>query len=51
MQILNLLGLGSLAGAKVGNLVVAGLILTASVATATTTLTGAVFNEGCLLER
>ena len=45
MQILNLLGLGSLAGAKVGNLVVAGLILTASVATATTTLTGAVFSD------
>ena len=45
MQILNLLGLGSLAGAKMGNLVVAGLILTASVATTTTTLTGAVFSD------
>ena len=45
MQILKLLGVGSLAEAKLVNLVVAGLILMASVATTATTLTGAIFSD------
>jgi hypothetical protein len=45
MGILKLFGLGGLAGAKSGSLVIAGLVLAASAATMATTLTGAIWTD------
>ena len=45
MGILKIFGLGGLAGAKSGSLVIAGLVLAASAATMATTLTGAIWTD------
>ena len=45
MGFMKVLGLGGLAGAKSGRLVMAGLILAASAATMATTLTGAIWTD------
>ena len=45
MGFMKVLGLGGLAGAKSGSLVMAGLILAASAATMATTLTGAIWTD------
>ncbi len=45
MGFLKLFGLGGLAGAKSGSLVIAGLVLAASAATMATTLTGAIWTD------
>ena len=45
MGFLKIFGLGGLAGAKSGSLVIAGLVLAASAATMATTLTGAIWTD------